>query len=82
MVPIPVWTERPLDPRLQADLTLTSGAPLPTEPRPFLRNVSGRSHKAPHSATVRTQKAGRIGTSWEKRQVTRAKDESVKKIEK
>lgn len=81
MVPIPVWTERPVDPRL-VDPTITTGGPLATEGLPFVRNVSGRAWKSVQAtATVRTQKAGKMGTSWAKRQVTRAKDDSVKLIE-
>ena len=84
MVPIPTWTP-PADPRLLTPAELTECLPGPTpEARPFKRSVSGKFWKTEHSATVRTQQSEnrKTATNWDKRQVARKKDESVKKIEK
>jgi hypothetical protein len=46
--------------------------------------TAGRNWKQPHGATNRTQssnKNGKGGSAWDKRQDSRKKDEAIKKLE-
>ncbi|KAK4054773.1 hypothetical protein OIV83_000697 [Microbotryomycetes sp. JL201] len=86
MVPQPVWHDRPGHPLMQADPHQTTDAPLPSEPLPFVSNVSGKFWKQPQrKATARLQ-SGRKDpqqgeSAFARRLSQRKKDEAVKKLE-
>ncbi|KAM0753686.1 hypothetical protein T439DRAFT_353469 [Meredithblackwellia eburnea MCA 4105] len=83
MVPAPLPYLPPADPRL-IDPSTSTDSSVPVPPQPFIRNVSGRTWKAPKKeATNRGQKLKQVpGAAWSKRLEARKKEDAVKKIEK